>query len=725
MPSAMDRGRQDDMTVGASVKLVGFKAHPELNGAIGTLMNVDTVNAHCLVRLQTGHVKRLSMKNCQVVGRKIGKSDAEAADAALEEMDRGDEEDQVGLVSGEKKPAKSPAAKSADQDGPAEGMSRNVKMGIAGAVLFGAVCVAMMSKGGGKVCATASHLEKGFSVSHKSAALCYSADLTDSGNVLFTGQPCGDGATGGKLVQWTKIQNPAGDEHCMWSRSDLPEDKKEDMMGSCGVAPKKWPKLPVEICAEDVGKVAEEAAPAGAEASPEAVSQPEGQAEAPAEAQAQEQAQAEGQPSAAEGAPAAEAVPVVEEARPTLTPEETAAATAEGPNTVDLRGADVPAPGAEDNFEGMHLTSANMAASPEGYSADDTVVVYIADGPLAGSRLFGASIETLSRFGLWTGPVVVLTDEPICVKKIQKPRATAMGLTLTVIETDIRRDLIDVKMQKAEVWSYLVRAGFEDKKQAIYIDEDVIIGAPLKPFLDKLNLPENRAVPVVMFQDTHQRPHGGVVVSRKGSESMICMNEWAVELSRNQREHPSMWQSDQGALERTKCWEGGQVKLLQTGWGQGLFGWPSTTELTQHKRCVFVHFTNPKYMKQPGLKGIIRRYFERDLGLIGDPYLTQKCAATPHKQKRQGLIGMGASHKKEPGESPAEVDTTGMDPKEKAKVKAAREKAKEKEAEAKEKEREKAKEEKEKEKEKEEERKEKEKEQKKKEAAKKKKAGGD
>eukprot|EP00425_Heterocapsa_triquetra_P040025 CAMPEP_0195083860 /NCGR_PEP_ID=MMETSP0448-20130528/24690_1 /TAXON_ID=66468 /ORGANISM="Heterocapsa triquestra, Strain CCMP 448" /LENGTH=229 /DNA_ID=CAMNT_0040117113 /DNA_START=24 /DNA_END=711 /DNA_ORIENTATION=+ len=200
---------------------------------------------------------------------------------------------------------------------------------------------------------------------------------------------------------------------------------------------------------------------------------------------------------------------------------------------------------------------------------------------------------------------------------------------MIVVETTAKKDLIDIKLQKAEVWKYLREAGIQKCRQVVYIDEDILIGQPIQKFLDVLNQPDNVDQAVIMFKNPNAEtnfPHGGLMVSRRGPKAADCLSQWAHEMVDQRAKRKPRWEYDQPALNRTLCRQSGHIHILPTGWEGGLFAWPQPDELKAHKRAVFIHFTNNKKMHRADLWKPIKTYFTKDLGLVGDPHEKAKCA---------------------------------------------------------------------------------------------------
>lgn len=118
--------------------------------------------------------------------------------------------------------------------------------------------------------------------------------------------------------------------------------------------------------------------------------------------------------------------------------------------------------------------AATMAAADEAAAAASVGVAVIACGRLASEALFGMCVASIRGAGAYDGPIYALTDAPRCAPRgvVVVPVEVAAGCedNGSLLYKQLKMRLLDV-------------AATADRPVVLYLDVDVIAGAPLRPLL--------------------------------------------------------------------------------------------------------------------------------------------------------------------------------------------------------------------------------------------------
>ena len=289
--------------------------------------------------------------------------------------------------------------------------------------------------------------------------------------------------------------------------------------------------------------------------------------------------------------------------------------------------------------------SAGSSSSASGAYADVAVVMF-ASNKVAGSRSTAASLQTLAKFGDWMGPVVFVSDNPMCVELLQKqyPADTA---ALKVVGVARMPTFHKAEAQKAEVFKHLAAANVT-AKTIIYMESDVLVGAPIKLLLDYIRQPPYAGEDLMMFGSgagpdaagNGGKPDASVLVLRDTQVARECLSEWSAEVKRHATgaspADPGM--ADVAVLRdawtETSCFKDGSVTMLPVGWERpGLFVEPDLASMAQGRRAVFMHFDISRWKNvfqtasKAKVKAEIAAYFNRVLGMEGDLFARSGCVA--------------------------------------------------------------------------------------------------
>ena len=108
-------------------------------------------------------------------------------------------------------------------------------------------------------------------------------------------------------------------------------------------------------------------------------------------------------------------------------------------------------------------------------ASDDAAIAVIAMGELAEESLFGMCVRSIRERGAFAGTVYAFTDKPRCA-----PRGVVVVPVRLEDRCDARAGSILYKQLKMRVLD-VAAAGPE--RVVLYMDADVIVGAPLAPLL--------------------------------------------------------------------------------------------------------------------------------------------------------------------------------------------------------------------------------------------------
>jgi len=240
------------------------------------------------------------------------------------------------------------------------------------------------------------------------------------------------------------------------------------------------------------------------------------------------------------------------------------------------------------------------------------VIVYIAGGELATSHMFSASLQTLGQWGFWHRPVVVLTDEPDCVRSCQFPRVLAHNISLTIIpipkpppDSGPRQRVMHYKTFKTLLWDYLESAGFSGLKRLLYLDEDILVGQSLA-FLQQAITTANPSAGIMTFKvpsispyHTSETFHTGIMVMNNDTTVRDCLHDWKNAMSSGHFER------DQAALMNSACASRGSIALMSYA---SLPQFPTAQQMQAGQRDLFIHFCNTFHLKKESLRPAIRTY---------------------------------------------------------------------------------------------------------------------
>ena len=220
--------------------------------------------------------------------------------------------------------------------------------------------------------------------------------------------------------------------------------------------------------------------------------------------------------------------------------------------------------------------------------------------------------------------MVVITDMPKCLMRVQGPKAAEAGLNLTLVYSPRKKLVIDMKMEKTDIWQHVEKAGF-NPKLLVYIDEDLVVMRPVQFFLNYLNK-HHPTADIMMFRDSKhsQWAHGGLMATRPTDKARECLGQWKAQIKQAKKAGGHL---DQPALDATTCRHDGTIQVMDTGWKGGLFTWPTGKAIQMKAKVVWLHFTNNGRMQ--GSRGITKKqvaaFFAKRLKLKGDPWGVAKC----------------------------------------------------------------------------------------------------
>ena len=198
---------------------------------------------------------------------------------------------------------------------------------------------------------------------------------------------------------------------------------------------------------------------------------------------------------------------------------------------------------------------------------------------------------------------LTLADNPLCVQLLQMQYPADMA-ALNVVGVARMPTFLEAEAQKAEVFKHLAAANVT-AKTTVYMESDVLVGAPIKLLLDYIRQPPNADEDLMMFGSgagpdaagNGGKPDASVLVLRDTQVARECLSEWSAEMKRHATgaspADPGM--ADVAVLRdawtETSCFKDGSVTMLPAGWERpGLFAEPDLACMAQGRRAVFMHF---------------------------------------------------------------------------------------------------------------------------------------
>ena len=167
--------------------------------------------------------------------------------------------------------------------------------------------------------------------------------------------------------------------------------------------------------------------------------------------------------------------------------------------------------------EGGVATCSDNSTSVSGSASCTPALAFIASGVTAAEPLFLNALVGVAAHSQWQGPVFVVTDAPECLKaqlqesthsamlqrldlhflQVPPPREFAASSRHHTHTTDgrinVRRQrmqwvLQEIKVYKMRVFKLLRENGFVHVTHVLFVDADAIVGAPIQPLVDFVNV---------------------------------------------------------------------------------------------------------------------------------------------------------------------------------------------------------------------------------------------